>query len=47
MVPLGSFVPVLSFTQKKGVIILLTQDTEPRAVQCVNIMAVHCSTKTM
>jgi len=32
---------------EKGVKILLTQDNETSAVQCVNMEAVHCSAKTM
>jgi hypothetical protein len=47
MVTSGSFVTALSFTQKKGAKILLTHFTETRAVQCVKLEAVHCSTKTM
>ena len=46
MITSGSYVTALSFTQEKGVKILLTQDTEFRAVQFANMDAVHCSTKT-
>lgn len=35
------------YPEKKGVRILLTQDTETRAVQRVNMEAVHCSTETI
>ena len=46
MVTSGSYVNAVSFTQKKEVKILLIQDTKARAVQCVNMEAVHCSNKT-
>ena len=41
LVTSGSFVTVLTFTQKKEVKTVLTQDTETRAVHCVNVEAVH------